>query len=130
MMNEIDGVTNIVISMKESTFYITDKNGWLKFKAFIDDMKTYRIKSLALKFRSHIERVAPDEADAYSYWGGIQYTPGMERPQKTIMIGWVSNGHFYVSKWLEPELIFHSFEERELTPAYEEMLIYNGKKNN
>lgn len=111
---------------------VLNKQHWENLKSLIeyDDptgLGYNRIKTIYLKFRSHIEKVAPDDAEAYAYWEGASFD--MSRQQRIIFIGWVVEGRFYVSKWAAPELLLISFEERD--PAnYESVLIYNGKKNN
>lgn len=102
-------------------------SAWIRLKNYCS-INSLSIQNMRLKFRSHVETVG-DFCTSYFFCKSILAGFGMEKPNNYYITGVVKEGVLYTDKWIVPELLKISSDERN-PQEYEHCIIQSQAEKN
>tara|TARA_B100000287_G_scaffold298985_1_gene282174 strand:+ start:429 stop:854 length:426 start_codon:yes stop_codon:yes gene_type:complete len=105
--------------------YFSDYNSWLEIKdiCYSEDLTLAR---LALQFRSHLEEINIDDAEAVYLVRSVMGQIG-QKSKSYLTTGTLVGDVVHKKMWLTPELIVEKEYEDTVEGCFEEAMIYNGE---
>lgn len=87
----------------------------------------FKIKSVGLQFRDHVEIVTPDYSPGYFFIrsAGCWHVAAGAPTDHYFNVGWIENNMIRYGKWKVPELELITFDMRPLA-GNEKSILYNG----